>query len=129
MRISDWSSDVCSSDLGATLDRPKHAALPNQDASPSFSPTVTSGIRPQLSASGGRHIPIRTGARSDNLLSLPRHDKAAGRAGGLLSEGGRSGTGSAYSRDRKRGVEGKRVAALRDLGGRRIIKQKYKLHP
>src|SRR3546814_5186327 len=94
MRISDWSSDVCSSDLGATLDRPKHAALPNQDASPSFSPTVTSGIRPQLSASGGRHIPIRTGARSDNLLSLPRHDKAAGRAGGLLSEGGRSGTRS-----------------------------------
>src|SRR3546814_19762638 len=74
---------------------------PNQDASPSFSPTVTSGIRPQLSASGGRHIPIRTGARSDNLLSLPRHDKAAGRAGGLLSEGGRSGTGSAFRRTRR----------------------------
>src|SRR3546814_19083738 len=86
---------------GATLDRPKHAALPNQDASPPFSPTVTSGIRPQLSARGGRHIPIRTGARSDTLLSLPRHDNTAGRAGGLLSERRRSGPGTAFRRTRQ----------------------------
>src|SRR3546814_9570178 len=30
MRISDWSSDVCSSDLVAVLDRVEHAALETQ---------------------------------------------------------------------------------------------------
>src|SRR3546814_14538430 len=94
MRISDWSSDVCSSDLPAR---------------PSAEPA--GGLR-QLRSGPGR----RSGAAD------PQYHGSGVVSGGLpdpivAAQVGRG-------RDRKSVVEGKRVSVRVDLGGRRIIKKK-----
>src|SRR3546814_11853493 len=99
MRISDWSSDVCSSDL------------------------------PQRNEDGGRCDPehhrfIRHHPAHDetsSCLILPSSRSRRPRA-----TWPRSGRGSSPSptRDRKSVVEGKSVSVRVDLGGGRIIKKK-----
>src|SRR3546814_14993392 len=94
MRISDWSSDVCSSDLVP----PPHAVdLPGPLC------------QPQSALAGEGHR-----RRADPGLR-PRAERPGG---------ARPGRRAAAAGDRKSVVEGKRVSVRLDLGGRRIIKKK-----
>src|SRR3546814_19608319 len=104
MRISDWSSDVCSSDLQAmgalhavyAAERARHAD------------------RAALVAADG-HLDL---AGTDQRAAARR--RAAGRLAHLPRIMHRTG-------DRKIVVEGKIVSVRVDLGGRRILKKKHKL--
>src|SRR3546814_13973795 len=94
MRISDWSSDVCSSDLPKQLlDAPEGAALATRRGP----------------GHGSCWLSPREGAGS-----CPPETRRAGCA---------SATRGA-ARDRKSVVKGKSVSVRVDLGGRRIIKKK-----
>src|SRR3546814_11290633 len=99
MRISDWSSDVCSSDLTSS-------AWPRASC-------ASTGRRDEGRAACGAHRP-RAGAPSPRR-PVRRHP---GRA---LAE-----VDAAVRADRKSVVSGKSVSVRVDLGGRRIIKQKTK---
>src|SRR3546814_12993348 len=101
MRISDWSSDVCSSDLiraaAVKLDAVQRAAL-------GLDPFTGNAISPQAV-----------------LEQLPRG------GGGPVDLGPMSGDQCRrhiMRRDRKSVGEGKRVAVREDRGGRRYIKKK-----
>src|SRR3546814_14997834 len=105
MRISDWSSDVCSSDLDLR------------------------GTGRRLSLDGGLHLDPQHGRLDDRQLRqrgaaarLPAAPAEHGAARQLLPH--RAGLG--IGRDRKSVVEGKRVSVRVDSGGRRIIKTKKK---
>src|SRR3546814_15158735 len=110
MRISDWSSDVCSSDLSATgllVDLPTaqngrsitaYAARKRGSGKVGLTPRQTEVLR---------------------LVAKGKSNKEVGRDLGMLE-----GTVKAQLRDRKDAVEGKRVSVRVDLGGRRIIKKK-----
>src|SRR3546814_15500284 len=107
MRISDWSSDVCSSDL-----RPASA----------FNCFPAVAARAPATGVGGivhvadmcpdhRHIRLARQPRDRvHVLDLP----GIGLVGGL----------EFVDADRKRVVEGQSVSVRVDLGGRRIIKKK-----
>src|SRR3546814_11982198 len=128
MRISDWSSDVCSSDLATPL---AITLLPGG----SVSDWAEEYIR-----TPGRFIP-------DNLITMPGleqgplatlrscnctdFDLAAARGAGYrLIDDGRGGhgrcvtMGGAKSNDRQSVVQGKGGEDSGDPGGRRIIKKK-----
>src|SRR3546814_16585521 len=102
MRISDWSSDVCSSDLvredGPHPHLHRHQPHPHgKEAAHAAGPGGRGG------GQGGQ-----TGAR------IYRRRRVLGRGCG------------AFRQDRKSVVEGKSVSVRVDLGGRRIIKKKKK---
>src|SRR3546814_14084592 len=102
MRISDWSSDVCSSDLGG----------------PWSARTVCGRRR-------GRRSPRRRGCR-DRRFAGDRVQISA-RMRRREEWGARSAEhhpGRSIVRDRKSVVEGKSVSVRVDLGGRRIIQKK-----
>src|SRR3546814_16978802 len=101
MRISDWSSDVCSSDLSISLERPschRRMAWPL----PCAGPRRLSGLF------GPRRSAWRPYRRLPDHL-WDRHQGSPARF---------------QTRDRKSGVEGKSVLVRVELGGRRIIKKK-----
>src|SRR3546814_18931899 len=112
MRISDWSSDVCSSDL-----LPACCRVPSrprscrpvcygtcQGKAPNFYTYARTHVGSCISMKGRRpSCPGRFLFKTDRC-SWPR----------CQSE----------SRDRKSDVEGKRVEVREDLGGRRISKKK-----
>src|SRR3546814_16112531 len=99
MRISDWSSDVCSSDLTVRRQSP--------GISPRIKPTVT--VRAYLTAIDHNH-----GFRSSHECPDPCGSGPPPGSGG-----------SAADLDRKRVVSGKSVAVRVDLGGRgRLTKKK-----
>src|SRR3546814_14444029 len=107
MRISDWSSDVCSSDLqcpapGAfeILERRTHAAAPQAAG-------LDLGGRDQCPQSGET-------IRRDQ----PMADQFTERGFDL----------AAHPIDRKSVGSGKSVSVPVDLGGRRSIKKKKRLH-
>src|SRR3546814_11898993 len=105
MRISDWSSDVCSSDLQATVD----LQLP---PGTSLTEAVTrSGLlqkfpeaaqRPQSCAIFGRAVPLTYELRDGDRIEILR------------------------PLDRKSVVEGKSVSVRVDLCGLRVIKKNTK---
>src|SRR3546814_12842533 len=102
MRISDWSSDVCSSDLGI-----RKGATPG-----------ASGVRGM-----DRHRDVNE--RKERITALanlqsrtPIPGSWAARSSATLRW---AGTGS--RRDRKSVVSGKSVSVRLDLGGRRILKK------
>src|SRR3546814_11299756 len=97
MRISDWSSDVCSSDLD-----PVHAGTLNVEAP----------IRVRVTAAGA-DTAIADIARlmGEAAQGKSRYVRIADRA-------------ARYYADRKSVVEGKSVSVRVDIGGRRIIKKK-----
>src|SRR3546814_17928644 len=108
MRISDWSSDVCSSDLDLELDRARRVAvhLPREDPGAVAVP----GRR----AAGGR-TRWRTdpGRRRAPAAARRREARAAPRA-----------LPHARLLDRTSGVTRKVVSVRVDLGGRRNKKKK-----
>src|SRR3546814_19088341 len=107
MRISDWSSDVCSSDL-ATSHKLKFTRSPSSlchpcraPRSPKYDPAETAR-RPISSPPCDRQL--APSKETDEM----RHTKIEIRS----------------AVDRKSVVKGKRVSVRVDLGGRRIIKKK-----
>src|SRR3546814_15947348 len=104
MRISDWSSDVCSSDLFP------HPA--SQRQYPEWEARWESGPVP----------PLFRQNRNSLKKATPPRDRAPRSA--VVRHGARRRACSACERDRKSVVEGKSVSGRVDLGGRRIIKNK-----
>src|SRR3546814_18797030 len=104
MRISDWSSDVCSSDLGLISDE-------------------------RLAK-----VTARISDRQRVVAYLKKKSVTASVANSLLSELGTSELSQNVKlfqlltrpQDRKSVVKGKSVSTRVDLGGRRIIKKKKK---
>src|SRR3546814_16398627 len=119
MRISDWSSDVCSSDLG-----------PAGEVAPGAQPLCRGD---QLRVRFAEHLATRDAA------DLAEDEGAAGCVKPLGDALGQAGEdqmvdhrvlpqqpdeGEEEGGDRKSDVEGKRVEELVDLGGRPITKKK-----
>src|SRR3546814_18349209 len=115
MRISDWSSDVCSSDLAQPL-----AKWPTAS---SFSLVRSASVEPKDSSIISFSRPVGfcpAGARLDQkklwfhtcpaLLNRPLSPLSRAR------------------RDRKSVVSGKSVSVRVDLGGRRIITKKHDIN-
>src|SRR3546814_18909018 len=94
MRISDWSSDVCSSDLSSVG---AMSLIREALAVALLLPDPTS-----RGSEAGSGQPHQTPETTDKASGSPRSD-------------------SSVKADRKRVVKGKSVSVLLDLGGRRII--------
>src|SRR3546814_12319599 len=134
MRISDWSSDVCSSDLAHLV----VMGLPGRHIMP-FQPCSCR----QLLGKGGL---ARTGAAQHECHMPGAAHRFAGKMVGTAIDARRAATAAAISvkartirsvmrrppwfimdrADRKSVVEGKSGSVRVDLGGRRIIKQQKK---
>src|SRR3546814_14205066 len=115
MRISDWSSDVCSSDLSAaSTDRP----APKKGAG-GWLPRPLSESPSGLVGRFFRRGRFDLGGRMGRRRRIARHLADGG--GELLGRIARR-----QARDRKSVVEGKSVSVRVDLGGSRIIKKKKK---
>src|SRR3546814_12852712 len=97
MRISDWSSDVCSSDLVAQR----------------------IGAEQRGVGFGAEDIDERAGVERVDMLGIERQAGAREPVGDP-----RVGDAQAPDRDRESVVYGKSVSVRVDLGGRRIIKNK-----
>src|SRR3546814_12317916 len=108
MRISDWSSDVCSSDLGLSREiRPGACGVYDAATDKYIFP------RPCRVAHHLRHGPARLSARHGRDRK-PLRGTAAADQGAVARS----------SLDRKSVVSGQGVSVRVDLGGRRIIKKK-----
>src|SRR3546814_11567368 len=116
MRISDWSSDVCSSDLGQ---RPAHLGLWRGAQHPARGDRQGRDI----SRRGRAAIWLFRDRARGQFRAQARFPAGVGRGGGGGAEAGRPVQERA---DRKSVGEGKSVYVRVDLGGRRIIKKKKK---
>src|SRR3546814_17590014 len=103
MRISDWSSDVCSSDLAG-----ERAAKPREIARREI------GHGQEIVAERDGLGVLRVGIAGHDGVDMPA-GKGEGRRAELVER-----------IDRKRDVEGKSVSIRVNLGGRRIHKKKKK---
>src|SRR3546814_12634564 len=110
MRISDWSSDVCSSDLKADGPHPN----PSPKGEGLESPAI-SHIHALTLASAAKS------AKAARALK-PAHSRTA--SWQMLPSSDRNGATRARARRSESVVEGKSVSVRVDLGGRRIIKKK-----
>src|SRR3546814_12635910 len=108
MRISDWSSDVCSSDLdpldGETRSYPDIAKHLHEEGVG----WVAIGDENMGEGSSREHAAMEPRFRNGKVILA--------RSFARIHE------------DRKSVVSGKRVSVRVDLGGRRIIKKKYRKH-
>src|SRR3546814_18962680 len=111
MRISDWSSDVCSSDLGLTLDVQKGQTFDYKDDKKDKI-SLTAGT---TSADGRSNIMAHFGYSKQGAVYGKR------RPGNAVDNTPLIYTGAAQ--DRKSVVKGTRVSVRVDLGGGRIIKR------
>src|SRR3546814_12183687 len=110
MRISDWSSDVCSSDLSKTCVARCCPSFVHPPTSQGESKLVGArGLRAGANALDDRTREFERGLDTD--VTCRRGDTHARPA-----RGGKE--------DRKSVVEGKSVSVRVDLGGRRFIKKK-----
>src|SRR3546814_19516493 len=116
MRISDWSSDVCSSDLH----RPRHAIAARRPQSARLS---TRPVRLPLPAARRAAICRRCDARSPPHPSRAEARYAAGNLLAAVLRGQEPPLLDAPG-DRKSVVEGKSVSVSVDFGGRRNLKKK-----
>src|SRR3546814_12114323 len=103
MRISDWSSDVCSSDLGGGL----------------FCSCPAAGLPPFKGGWPMQGRPARGDGTGMNRKQRRAQEKIASKAV--------PGQPAMDPADRKSGVEGKSVSVRVDLGGTRIIQKKTKI--
>src|SRR3546814_16082917 len=124
MRISDWSSDVCSSDLPARA--PPTPRPPCRDRAPAGRRCRYRGQRRCGAAARSRAPRSSPPPRRRNARAAPRAIPwSPGRAAGCADRRGRYAPSPRASRaDRKSGVEGKGVSVRVDLGGGRTIKKK-----
>src|SRR3546814_18514472 len=100
MRISDWSSDVCSSDLAADENAQRQRNVDEaQWAGAQVEPMQANEAAADPQQPGNRRLDARRRVARRLLPHRPAHE-------------------------RKSVGEGKRVAVRVDLGGRRIIKKK-----
>src|SRR3546814_17661382 len=102
MRISDWSSDVCSSDLLGGI-----------------TGGYTNSLRVRGSRCVQRHFLVDINAQVRRLDSLPHHRHQCGH----LDRPHAVRADAELVRDRKSVVEGKSVSVRVDLGGRRNLKK------
>src|SRR3546814_21025771 len=112
MRISDWSSDVCSSDL--PIGPQEQLALPRQG-------------RPAEGVSAGPHAQClaRASRAGDQCLVLRRGARACDRiVFAAVVELSVIVEAFGVAQDRQSAVSGKGVSVRLDLGGRRNFKQK-----
>src|SRR3546814_19284190 len=105
MRISDWSSDVCSSDL--VVDAKHHVRIHLDETA--------------IAVPGETGIARRRRKPLDRLVVEAQVQHRVHHAGHGYA---RAGAHRHQKRDRKSGGEGKSVSVRVDLGGRRIIKKK-----
>src|SRR3546814_15381188 len=110
MRISDWSSDVCSSDLLTVVGELERVAGEIHD-------DLSQASRVARQSRWHRVID-----RADQLQPFAR------RLDGQRIEHAVDDVAHVEREDRKSVVEGKRVSVRVDLGGRRIIQNKKKTH-
>src|SRR3546814_17844274 len=112
MRISDWSSDVCSSDLGKpSRSRPPGSLVASVHRSLSFSTSFALvGKRSSPLLSSSRTATSPAAMIGDELIALTEECERVVERGII---------------DRKSVVSGKSVSVREVLGGRRIIKQKH----
>src|SRR3546814_7808623 len=113
MRISDWSSDVCSSDLSHVLARAVGLDM------------VAAGWKPTVENYLGRVAKPRilmevAEAKDDQTAGLIDHLKK----GDMAREAERLLADADWLPDRKSVVEGKSVSGRVDIGGSRINKKK-----
>src|SRR3546814_15803634 len=137
MRISDWSSDVCSSDLGARRarrqgapgpggDRKPHAARPDQLQTDFGGDQGILWFKPALAVHGPDQPAFRNHAQAPCFGAWTRWSDARARR----LRGARRAPDPLWPRvpdrnaDTKSAVRGKRVAGPVALGGCRIIKKK-----
>src|SRR3546814_13736160 len=112
MRISDWSSDVCSSDLRFDQRRLRVAEVEH-----------AAQMRQQRVVDDGDEPPHEKKARQQRQRRRVALRRADRRAPAIYGDTGWNG----HERlDRKRVVEGRSVAVRVDLGGGRIIQKKQK---
>src|SRR3546814_20423691 len=126
MRISDWSSDVCSSDLppaiGSTGDKP-FTLVAQIDI-------VEQTIRQELKHGTVEAIDVKTGllVGAEDDARHPRAREATRRAINARDDrriiGGVRAPRRPWNGDRNSGEYGKSVSVRVDLGGRRIIQTK-----
>src|SRR3546814_13025515 len=106
MRISDWSSDVCSSDLHQAVDRqPRVRGFGEQRGQVGNGAAALLLLAADIDLHEQLRLPARLGA---GLGERPHERRAVDRV----------------DRDRKSAVSGKSVSVRVDLGGRRMIKKK-----
>src|SRR3546814_15799925 len=115
MRISDWSSDVCSSDLSPPAPRERRGP-PRQSP---LTPILYNLVSHVLTCTGVGRNPFTRERLFAGSIASHRGDAAALRRAALSC---------GYFRDRKSVVSGKSVSVRDDLGGRRIIKKKKEVH-
>src|SRR3546814_12362888 len=121
MRISDWSSDVCSSDLPARPRRPDDRRRRPGGGARRLPPALER-------QRGGRHRRQRSrgrasDARRPQALPLRAHRVRRPASGGPARVAAGGSKVGAERADRKSVVEGKSVSVRVDLGGRRILKK------
>src|SRR3546814_17534739 len=128
MRISDWSSDVCSSDLRTgqeSRQRPRFPEPARQQlprlAADRANPLAEESHHLRLFRSAAQQERRRrAGGRRDGYPRLPA---ICGR-----SEGTRTPTHRWWRQDRKSVVWGTSVSVRVDIGGRRILTKKNNTH-
>src|SRR3546814_11682182 len=128
MRISDWSSDVCSSDLRRPRAAPRRGRRPRQRAA--LRPGAAGLIPPEWRRNGAVRRPVfrpalhKQGRRTTEDAMALRHDPQRVSAAEFI----RGFAGWRLQADRKSVVSGKSGSVRVDLGGRRIIKKKRKIN-
>src|SRR3546814_5560685 len=104
MRISDWSSDVCSSDLAGVCFLGKHAEQENQDCG-------------QEEASQQRCIKVDAADRPDTVFPIKAFARQAGKVGAKkVGQGGHVDQQYAGARGQQQGVFFARLLCLGDKG-------------
>src|SRR3546814_18343599 len=111
MRISDWSSDVCSSDLSRGIENPDGARLRLFRLGEGATGAAEQGRGIIARCRGGDADPA---AKGDDMIT--RHERSGERLDQF----------SGQKSDRKSVGEGKSVSVRVDLGGRRLSKKKKK---
>src|SRR3546814_16646302 len=112
MRISDWSSDVCSSDLKCKFP-------------PGGNLHFLVGVDDGLTVGAGLLDPFVDHGGADLLQARLQFRARRLHLHATLDQGGLGFLG--LDLDRKSVVSGKRVSVRVDLGGRRIIKKKHEI--
>src|SRR3546814_19609733 len=127
MRISDWSSDVCSSDLAAEVEQLGGAPVADRGAENGGTEADDDAAAVPLCAVAGGDVAdlVSDHPRQLGLAAGQRHE-AAGDVG--VAAGQREGVHHRRIEyregDRKRVVGGKSESGRVDPGGRRMIKKK-----